>query len=159
MPEETVDFELNNPYSSIEINSNLSEEPYTIWVNDSNFKRSYTATKKIQLDLTAMVIPENEVESYDNLVKIAMSKLFMLNNTTEFMTITAPRYSSVFEIGKYYRFIDIGKYKSFYDSVDDNVFFCYSVDEGTVKFSRTLFFQTKMVAPSFSCKKNRNIYL
>lgn len=149
----TVDFELNNPYSSIEIDSNLSEEPYTIWVNDSNFKRSYTATKKIQLDLTAMVLPENEVESYDNLVKIAMSKLFMLNNTTEFMTITAPRYSSVFEIGKYYRFLDIGKYKSFYDSISDNVFFCYSVDEGTVKFARTLFFQTKMVAPSFFVKK------
>lgn len=149
----TVDFELSNPYSAVEIDSNLSEEPYTIWVNDSNFKRSYTSTKKISLDLSAMVLPEDEVQSYDNLVKIAMSKLFMLNNTTEFMTITAPKHGTKFEIGKYYKFLDIGKFKSFYDSVEDNVFFCYSFDEGTVKFARTLFFQTKMVAPSVMVKK------
>lgn len=149
----TVDFEISNPYSAVEIDSNLSDEPYTIWVNDSNFKRAYTATKKISLDLSAMVLHEDEVQSYDNLVKIAMAKLFMLNNTVEFMTITAPKRGDIFEIGNYYRFLDIGKYKSFYDSVEDNVFFCYSVDEGVVKFARTLFFQTKMVAPSVMVKK------
>jgi hypothetical protein len=149
----TVDFEIQPPYGSVSVENNLSDEPYVVRVNDSNFTRSSTGGKTLSLDLKAVQFDGNDVSAYDSIVEIAQNKLFMLNNIVELMTITAPKNSEQFEIGAYYKFLDIGKHKTFYDSVTDNVFFCYSVDEGTVKFARTLMFQTKLVAPSVIVQK------
>lgn len=149
----TVDFEIQPPYSSVSVENNLSDEPYVVRVNDSNFTRNSTGGKTLSLDLKAIDFYENDVSVYDTIRKVAHNKLFMLNNIVELMTITAPKHGEVFEIGEYYKFLDINKFKSFYDSINDNVFFCYAVDEGTVKFARTLFFETKQIAPSVIVSK------
>lgn len=150
-----IEFTVVPPYSSAKINDGVNEE-YSIDASDSNFSRSYTMAKTIDIDLSAVRIYGADSELPSIARGIAIDKLWFLNNITEKLSISSYATGKHFKIGSYYKFVDIFKYVSFYDTVTDNIFLCTGYEDGRVNFIRTPVEALGYVAPSIIVKKIDN---
>lgn len=115
---------------------------------DSNYTSAYTQGVGVTIDMSSIVTYQQN--DYDS---IAKNKLFFYASILEKLDISASRYSDMFTVGGFYRFLDIYKHKTFYSNINDNVFLCTGRDETKVSFIRVLSFSSSLVAPAIMVKK------